>query len=219
MNEKPVALFCFDLDGTLYPGNTSMAFYRYLLKKRAVSFWTWPWAFLAYLGYRFSCKNITLLHRIVHKWVLSKLASNVVLKLVPEFIRQVVFPNLRLKLLDHIEKARKNGHRIALLSSSPDFIVNEIASVLKIPLILASSYPISQAGYFSSDIGVIRGENKAHWIENFLKSHPECNYVVAYSDAMEDLPMLLKADTKWAVYPEKTLHQLSLRKGWELLLT
>jgi len=219
VSDKPVNLLCFDLDGTLYPGNTSMAFYRYLLKKGAVSWRTWPIACLAYIGYRFSCRDITLLHRFVHRWVLSKLASKRVLKLVPEFIGQLVLPNLRKKLLEHIEKAREKGHAIALLSSSPDFLVNEIAALLQIPWTLASKYPISSGGYFSPEIGVIRGETKACWIDNFLQLHPECRHVTAYSDAMEDLPMLLKADIKWAVFPEKSLCQLSLEKGWELLLS
>jgi HAD superfamily hydrolase (TIGR01490 family) len=211
------ALLCFDLDGTLYPGNTSMAFYRYMLKTKSISWKTWPYAVIAYLSYRFSCKNITLLHHFVHKWVLSKLASNKILNLVPDFIKQVVLPNIRKRLIDQIEHAREKGHQIALLSSSPDFIVNEIAKMLKINLILASTYPISHTGYFTSDIQVIRGHNKATWIEHFLQKEPSFNFVYAYSDALEDLPMLLKADVKCAVFPEQSLHRLSIEKGWQLI--
>lgn len=217
INKK--ALFCFDLDGTLYPGNTSMAFYKYMLKTKAISWKTWPLACLAYIGYRFSFKNVTLLHKFVHKYVLSKMHAHSVMKAIPEFLKQVVIPGLRKKLIDKIEKARAEGHRIALLSSSPDFIVNEIASFLNINLILASSYPIACDGNFAKNIGVIRGENKAHWIENFLDSNPSFNQVVAFSDAMEDLPMLLKADEKYAVYPETPLLHLSLKNGWQLILS
>lgn len=216
---KKKALLCFDLDGTLYPGNTSMAFYRYMLKTKAISWKTWPLACLAYIGYRFSFKNITLLHKFVFKHVLSKVHSNNIFKAIPDFIKQVVVPSLRKKLIDKIQKAQAEGHRIALLSSSPDFIVNEIASVLNINLILASSYPIAANGNFAQDIGVIRGENKAHWIDTFLDSNPSYNKVLAFSDAMEDLPMLLKADEKYAVCPEKPLLHLSLKNGWQLILS
>lgn len=194
-----------------------MAFYRYMLKTKSISWKTWPLAVIAYVSYRFSCKNINLLQRFVHRWVLSKLPSKKILTLIPEFIKSVVYPNLRKKLMEHIEHARAKGHEIALLSSSPDFIVNEIAKALKINLILASSYPISQTGYFSADIQVIRGYNKASWIERFLEKDPSFNFVYAYSDALEDLPMLLKADIKYAVYPEQSLHLISLEKGWQLI--
>jgi HAD superfamily hydrolase (TIGR01490 family) len=212
------ALLCFDLDGTLYPGNTSMAFYKYMLKIKAISWKTWPLALIAYLSYRCSFKNITLLHLFVHKWVLSRLHSSKVLKLVPDFIKNVVYPKLRQGLIDQIEKAREQGHRIALLSSSPDFIVNEVALCLKINLTLASSYPVSQNDRFCQNIFVIRGENKALWIDEFMTSNPAFNQVIAYSDAMEDLPMLLKADVKYAVFPESSLKELSFKKGWQLIL-
>lgn len=217
-SDNPKALLCFDLDGTLYPGNTSMAFYKYMIKIKAISWKTWPLAVVAYLSYRCSFKNITLLHLFVHKWVLSKLNSSKVLKLVPEFIKNVIYPKLRKGLIEQIEKAREQGHRIALLSSSPDFIVNEVASCLKINLTLASSYPVSSNDRFCRDILVIRGENKAIWIEEFLSSNPSFNQVIAYSDAMEDLPMLLKADIKYAVFPESSLKDLSFKSGWQLIL-
>jgi phosphoserine phosphatase len=35
---------------------------------------------------------------------------------------------------------------------------------------------------------------------------------------MEDLPMLLKADVKYAVFPESSLKELSFKKGWQLIL-
>jgi HAD superfamily hydrolase (TIGR01490 family) len=219
LNSKKKALLCFDLDGTLYPGNTSMAFYKYMLKIKAISKGTWPLAFVAYFCYRFSCKNITFLHKFVYKWILSKVKAQKILKLVPEFIKHVVVPNLRQKLIDQIKSAEEQGHRIALLSSSPDFIVNEIASFLNIHLTLASTYPVNTSGHFCSKIGVIRGENKALWIDSFLDSNPSFNRVIAYSDAMEDLPMLLKADIKYAVYPESTLLHLSLKNGWQLILS
>lgn len=218
-SEDKKALLCFDLDGTLYPGNTSMAFYKYMLKIKAISWKTWPLAVIAYLSYRFSFKNITLLHLFVHKWVLSKVNSSKVITLVPDFIKNVIFPKLRKGLIEQIEKAREQGHRIALLSSSPDFIVNEVASCLKINLTLASCYPVLSNDRFCHNIMVIRGENKAIWIDNFLQLNPSFNQVIAYSDAMEDLPMLLKADVKYAVCPESSLKDLSFKNGWQLILS
>lgn len=196
-----------------------MAFYKYMLQIKAISWKTWPFALMAYLSYRFSCKNITFLHLLVHKWVLSKVNSSKILKLVPDFIKHVVYPKLRKGLIEQIEKAKEQGHRIALLSSSPDFIVNEVASCLKINLTLASSYPILHNDRFCQNIFVIRGKNKASWIEEFLLSNPTFNQVIAYSDAMEDLPMLLKADVKYAVFPESSLKDLSFKHGWQLILS
>lgn len=196
-----------------------MAFYKYMLKIKAISWKTWPLALIAYLSYRFSCKNITFLHRLVHKWVLSKVNSSKILNIIPEFIKNVVYPKLRKSLLEQIEKAKAQGHRIALLSSSPDFIVNEVASCLKINLTLASSYPILSNDRFCRNIFVIRGENKASWIEEFMSLNPGVNQVIAYSDAMEDLPMLLKADVKYAVFPESLLKDLSFKSGWQLILS
>lgn len=216
---KPKILLCFDLDGTLYPGNTSMAFYKYMLKNKTISKATWPLAVLAYLSYRVTCKNITFLHKFVHKWVLSRVSSHRILRSVPDFIRNVILPNLRKKLIDQIHAAQAQGHKIALLSSSPDFIVNEVASMLNINLTLASTYPVNTSGHFCHKIGVIRGENKANWIDSFLEVNPSCNQVIAFSDAMEDLPMLLKADVKYAVFPETSLHHLSLKNGWQLILS
>jgi phosphoserine phosphatase len=78
---------------------------------------------------------------------------------------------------------------------------------------------LTATGWFSHQIEVIRGENKATWIDNFLESNPSFNRVIAFSDAMEDLPMLLKADIKYAVCPEQSLLQLSLKNGWQLILS
>ncbi len=219
LNKELKTLFCFDLDGTLYPGNTSMAFYRYMLKIRAISIMTWPMACFAYLCYRFRFKNITFLHHFIHKRVLSKLSSESILNIVPDFIKKVVTPGLRQGLIDQIKEAQDQGHKIALLSSSPDFIVNEVATALNIKLTLASTYPITVKGKFCHKIGVVRGKTKAEWIDDFIESNPSLNQVVAYSDAMEDLPMLLKADIKYAVYPEASLLHLSVKKGWQLIVS
>ena len=213
------SLLCFDLDGTLYPGNTSMDFYKYMLKIKAISKMTWPLACFAYLSYRFSFKNITFLHNFVHKRILSKTSAHNILRVVPEFIKKIILPNLRKKLTDQIKAAQADGHLIALLSSSPDFIVNEVAALLDINLTLASTYPIGASDRFCREIGVIRGQNKALWIGDFLKTNPIYNQVIAYSDSMEDLPMLLMADIKYAVYPDTSLLNISLNNGWQLILS
>lgn len=129
------------------------------------------------------------------------------------------FLNLQLKemknepLLNLLEDAKTQGKFVAILSSSPDFLVEAVAKRLGVSDVLATRYGLSSEGVIQGIIQSIKGEDKADYVNRLPFERGE---IAAFSDSIHDLPFLQAVGCPIAVNPDRKLKNTSLKNGWEI---
>lgn len=121
-------------------------------------------------------------------------------------------------VLDVLRDVQDQGKFTAILSSSPDFLVQAIASRLKVDHYLATQYSLDSNGIIQGLSHTVRGEDKAAYIRSLVASGEYLkNEIVAFSDSIHDLPFLEAAGVPVAVNPDRYLCQYSKKNGWKVL--
>lgn len=219
LNLKPgTRISLFDLDHTLLRVNSSFLFGKYLFHQGFFS----AFEFLQLGSIYFFHKLNFLSLEAVHKFVFHKLfegRSRIVFErhLEPFFDRywhQMLYS----PAIERLRAAQQRGHCVAILSSSPSFLVKEIAARLNVETYLASEYSVNDQQSFSHIGLLVQGEEKASWIDQVLLAQeiPQ-KHITAYTDSILDLPFLLKAGTVVAVGPDKKLRNLCRDNAWEII--
>lgn len=117
-------------------------------------------------------------------------------------------------LLNILEDAQNQGKFVAILSSSPDFLVEAVAKRLGVGDVLATRYALSSEGMIQGVSQSIQGEDKADYVNNLPFDHRE---IAAFSDSIHDLPFLQAVGCPIAVNPDRKLKDASLKNGWKIL--
>lgn len=126
------------------------------------------------------------------------------------FIPLLLSKKINKKCLERLRLAQQSGDRVQLLSSSPSFLVSLIAKELgNIPW-KSTEYAIDKEGKFCHIAHLMNGYEKAKVIQHLENS-------VAYSDSIDDLPLLKAASTAVCVSPSKLLLKQSFLNKWEVL--
>jgi HAD superfamily phosphoserine phosphatase-like hydrolase len=125
---------------------------------------------------------------------------------------------ISLPILQELEKAQKENAFTAILSNSPDFIVEPISRKLKVDGWLATRYRSDANGGLSELHSMIEGKDKADYIDKLSreKGIPRSS-IAAYSDSIHDLPFLLKAGCPVAVNPDRSLKSHCMRNRWKII--
>ena len=212
-----MSLVLVDLDGTLLPGASSeRRFIARLLARRRLgptqivcALWFllrhWPadgrWTFK---------KN---------KAYLAGLPVAEVAALAETFVRADIEPRLRGTLLRRLERHRRTGDVVALLSGAPDFIVAPLAERLEIAVWRATRCA-QRDGRFLAEPPFRHpfAEEKLRFAREICAALniglADCT---AYADSAHDLPLLRRVGRPVAVHPDRRLASVARRQGWEML--
>lgn len=120
-------------------------------------------------------------------------------------------------ILQRLEKAKKQGAYIAILSNSPDFLVREIAIRMGVDHHLGTRYVVNQKGILVSVTDFVTGKEKADYIAWLYHHGIASEKVTAYSDSKLDIPFLQAAGNRVAVRPDSFLKRVSIRENWEII--
>lgn len=141
---------------------------------------------------------------------LHALAAQVVNRMQPR-----IWPETRALLTAHLEC----GHAVYLISATPDFLAEELARALGATGGIGSGLEIVDGiftGHFTS--GTMHGPEKGRAAATVMQAgglDPADCY--AYSDSINDLPLLTAVGTPVAVNPDRGLEQHAKTAGWRLL--
>lgn len=118
-----------------------------------------------------------------------------------------------------LKEAQNQKEYVVLLSSSPDFLVKEIARRLQIDHWGATEYRINHQGIFTTLGLIMEGENKARFIQE-LNKEKKFSYsdITVFSDSHLDLPLLNLAGKVIAVNPDSRLKRICQQRNWEVLI-
>ncbi len=118
--------------------------------------------------------------------------------------------------LQRLRRAQHEGHYTMILSSSPAFLVEVIASFLSVDDFKASEYAVDKDQRLCKISSILLGDGKASWVHKVsLDLGIARDNIIAYSDSHLDLPFLLSAGTAIVVSPDAKLKKVSVEKGWE----
>jgi HAD superfamily phosphoserine phosphatase-like hydrolase len=212
-----MSLVLVDLDGTLLPGASSeRRFIARLLAHRrlgpaqlasALSFLLRHWPAYGVAAFK---KN---------KAYLAGLPVAEVAALAGAFVHQDIEPRLRGALVRRIERHRRMGDVVALLSGAPDFIVAPLAAHLDVALWRATRCA-QRDGRFLAEPPFRHpfAEDKLRYASEICAAVgvglDECT---AYADSADDLPLLHRVGRPVAVAPDRGLARVARREDWEVL--
>ena len=204
----------FDLDHTLLKVNSSSAFFTYLLRKKILPRRIRLQALWLALRYHFTKLNLKQLHEEVFRRFLKGRKLSDLKAHVEEFLDQFLDKALCFDIACVFRRAQHLGQTTALISTSPLFLVLPIGKRLGFDHIIASRYGLDAKGVMTHIEEVVDGKSKATYARQIADQlHLPKSSISAYSDSIEDLPLLRAVGHPVAVGPCKRLSLVALRRN------
>jgi HAD superfamily hydrolase (TIGR01490 family) len=141
------------------------------------------------------------------------------LELADEAFDTVVRPNLYKNATSLVERAKKAGHRVVLISGSPDFLLERLAKRIGADEVIGNRLEIRD-GRATGKIKrpLVAGPEKARIIRNHARDHGfDLDRCAAYSDSMSDVPMLSVVGRPAVVNPDFRLRMLAKTHRWPIV--
>ena len=208
-------IFVFDLDHTLVRANLSFGFGKFLFKKGYMPFSNMLKTLIAYALHKGAGFPLEWLHDQVLRHFLSRLPKSRIAHLAQEYLDRDLESLYHPKVLEELIQAKKEGFKLALCSSSPDFIVGEVAARMQISYWCASCYLTDEKGYLSEIDPVVDGRFKAEYLKKLMMKYdlPK-EAVTVYSDSVLDLPLFEVSGQRVAVNPDRKLRKFMNQSNW-----
>lgn len=211
----------FDLDHTLLKVNSSYSFGKFLYHHGVMSTFQLLQLVPAYFLHKAGIFSLSYLHHITFKKFFMGLPRPFFKKLVDLFLNENFEKMLYLPAFERLNDAKQSGHFVAILSNSPDFLVEGFAKKLDVPYFESSVYGIDKAHRFSHIKHLMQGSDKAACVARAIKTFELSNDNISiYSDSILDLAFLLcsgKKGKKVGVNPDKKLRALCQKNNWEII--
>lgn len=212
-----MAVSIFDLDYTLLEGDTEWLWAEYLVEKGVAGT-----DFLDGMAYFFELYHSgTLDIWDYQKHFLSPLKSldiEVLADFQGDFITRLQ-KKMRGAMLERVQWHRNRGHQTILISASTSVLVEPNASMLGFEHVISTRAEIV-CGLPTGNIldEPAYQEGKVRNLETWMISN-DSTYEDswAYSDSMNDRPLLERAAHPVAVTPDQALRKMALLKGWLIL--
>jgi len=135
------------------------------------------------------------------------------------FMKDVVKPMILNQATDLINRHRKAGDRLLVITSTNRFIVEPICLSLGIDEIIATDLEIVNGQYSGNIVGTPTfQEGKVarfnQWLEENSESNSESYF---YSDSINDLPLLMEVAHPVAVDPDSALRKEAESRQWKII--
>jgi HAD superfamily hydrolase (TIGR01490 family) len=139
------------------------------------------------------------------------------------FMAEVVAPALRPQAQELVESHRRCGDRLALVTSTNEFVTGPIAAAFAIEPLIATRLQRDAQGRYT---GRIEGtpafrEGKVarvgQWLAESGAGWRDFDRISVYSDSLNDLALLERASEPVAVNPSSDLEALARERGWRIM--
>ncbi len=216
-------LCLFDLDHTLLPIDSDHAWGEFVVSLGWVDgaeFKRGNDAF--YASYRAGCLDIDAYVAFATA-PLRLRSSEELADAQRQFMATVIEPAIRPAALELVRRHRHRGDRLALVTSTNDFITAPIAAAFAIDALIATRLE-RDAGHRLT--GRIAGtpafrEGKVarvgQWLAESGAAWADFERIAVYSDSLNDLPLLERATDAVATNPSPELEAIARARGWRIL--
>ena len=150
---------------------------------------------------------------------LSGMATLTVEGWVRRFIHRDIMPRVFPAARERIAWHRSRGDRVMIISASGEHLVVPIAQQLGACGALAIGVEIVDQRYSGNTYGTMTyKEGKVTRLGDWkaLQAEETFDRTWAYSDSMNDLPLLEQADNAHVINPDERLHQEAVSRGWQV---
>ena len=140
-------------------------------------------------------------------------------EIVREALEETVEPIIYAEALDLIEAHRAAGHKVYLVSASPEEIVQPLAEHLGVDGSIATRAVVDADGLYAGEMEFYAyGPFKAEAMRALAEEEGlDLEESSAYSDSYTDLPMLEAVGHPVAVNPDRVLAKVAREREWEVM--
>lgn len=212
-------LAIFDLDHTLLPFDSDKSWNQYLIDAGVVDaeqYQTRNDQF--YQDYLDETLDIRAYQRFATE-VLRTHPLDQVLALRARYLADIIIPGLLPKALACIADYRRQGFVTLIISATNEFIVEPIAVLHGVDDFLGCRLEFLDGRYTGEMIGVpTYREGKVDALKQWLSErNTEAETIHFYSDSINDLPLLERADAPYAVDPDERLRAIAEANKWPII--
>ncbi len=220
---KAQGLALFDLDHTLLPIDSDHAWGEFMIGLG----WVDATAFRAgndafYADYRVGQLDIDAYIAFAVE-PLRRQSAEALAAAHRRFMREVIEPALRASAHALVGAHRELGDRLALVTSTNDFVTAPIAAALNIETLIATRLERDGAGCPTGRVDGMPAfrEGKprriGQWLAESGAGWADFERISVYSDSPNDLPLLERATDPVATNPTPELEAVARARGWRIL--
>ena len=133
--------------------------------------------------------------------------------------RDYVEPRIYPQALSRIERHRRRGDQVVLVTGSIATIVEPLAEHLGVSAVIAPRLEV-EGGRLTGELAEppVAGERKAERMAAFAAERGiDLSASIAYGDSADDIPMLARAGRAAVVNPKGRLLDQAMARNWEIL--
>ncbi|MEY3888602.1 MAG: hypothetical protein RL650_2694 [Pseudomonadota bacterium] len=215
-------LALFDLDNTLLPIDSDYAWGEFSQKIG----WTDPITFKArndqfYADYQAGVLNIHDYVRFATDAVRLKGADQAE-KAHQQFMNEVILPAVKPAAIELVKQHQAAGDHVMIVTATNEFVTRPIADAFGVTELIAVELARDPLGWITGEIAGTPSfkEGKVARVAEWLASRKlqwSDAHITFYSDSVNDLPLLEKAQIPVATNPDARLRQLATDRGWRTL--
>lgn len=215
--QRPIAFF--DVDFTLCAGYTGYFTTRELIRKKIIKkrriFETVAYSLV---GHLFKQMDVRRMYQIALADMAGTRAEDI-MELGRQIFEKYLKPRLYQEGLKEIERRKKAGYLIAILSSGPTMAIKNLEKFLGADISFSNG-PAIREGILQREIQepLCYKEGKVEVARNFSREQgvdlKDCSF---YSDGYSDLPLLSEVGEPVVVNPDRNLRREAIRRGWRVL--
>lgn len=211
----------FDLDRTLIPGSSLFLLARGLYERdmfrvRDILRFGWGQVLFRLQGER--AKNMNKSQRSSLEFVAGRRREEIV-SWGREIAEERIIPRVYEDIATVIKSHTERGDQTFLVTAAPLELAEVIASELGMTGAVATEAEVDEDGFYTGRLvgAVVHGAEKAKAVAEIAARHAiELADSAAYSDSINDLPLLESVGFPHAVNPEHELRRLALTRGWPI---
>jgi HAD superfamily hydrolase (TIGR01490 family) len=210
---RPAAFF--DMDRTLIRANTGSLYIKWLRARGEISRLRMLQAMAWIAQYKLSVLDMETVTAKVTLTIAGQRESEMIEKCM-EFFHRHVEHDVAPKGLEALDAHRRDGHVVAILSSSTPYVTEPLARHLGIEHVLCTRLTIRDGLFDGTHVKpACYGSGKVHWAEAFAREHDvDLSRSFFYTDSYSDLPMLERVGVQRVVNPDTRLARHARKVGW-----
>jgi HAD superfamily hydrolase (TIGR01490 family) len=221
VNEKPTRAAFFDLDRTLIPGSSLFllaraAYERDMFRVRDILRFAWSQAMFQLKGE--DPRGMEMSRSSTLDFVTGK-SQDELLQMGREIVEDRIIPRVYEDIVRVIQAHQQHGDLTFLVTAAPIELAEVISRELEMTGAIATVSEVDSAGFYTGRLSgeVMHGAVKAKAAAEKAAEHgidlANCS---AYSDSINDLPLLESVGDPHAVNPEHELKRTARMRGWPI---
>jgi len=139
-----------------------------------------------------------------------------------QFMQEVILPQVQPAALELVKQHQAAGDHVMIVTATNEFVTRPIAAAFGVTDLIAVSLAKDSSGWITGEIDGTpsfkegKVQRVAQWLEARQLTWQDVQ-ITFYSDSVNDLPLLEKAQTPVATNPDARLRQLATDRGWRIL--